>query len=180
MDRPAASSPSDAHWAPDHIVLARTVLTYHGRLLVELESDGSVYEHAPLAGMAAVEQRFPAWALGPFGRVEPERRLPRDPGVFALVQAGVTRYVGASRDLYRTFGSRGLGEISRRDCQAAGKEESCRLNRLVVAEAKAGRQVDLYVLVTEGGGWFGRGAQAPEELAGRIAEAAHGSWHLPR
>ncbi|WP_149203295.1 hypothetical protein [Actinotalea subterranea] len=185
MDRPAGSLAADEHWAPDHLVLDRRVLTYAGRLFVEQDANGEVIVHAPLVGMAAVEQRYPAWALGPFGRIEPEQELPEEPGVFALVTQGVVSYVGASRDLARSFGPRnGLGHISRRDCQRAGSEERCRLNRLVTAEAKAGRTVDVYVLVTPAGGLLSRllrrGSDASaDQVAEQLRAAAHGPWHLP-
>ena len=182
MDRPAPPPPADEYWAPDRLVLARRVLVYAGRLTVERDADGAVVRHSPLAGMAAVEQRYPAWAMGPFGRIEPERELPSTGGVFALVQAGTVRYVGASSNLARTFGTRhGLGDISRRDCQQPTAEERCRLNRLVVAEAVAGRVVELYVLTTgRVSRWRRTTGEETEQVAREIAEAAHGTWHLPR
>ena len=185
MDRPPVrSSSTDEHWAPDHLVLDRRVLTYAGRLLVERDAAGTVVQHSPLAGMAAVEQRYPGWALGPFGTVETERELPDLPGVYALVESGVVRYVGASSDLARTFGPRGVGAISRRDCQSSRNEERCRLNRLVVAGTAAGRTVDLYVLVTSESrrpAWLpgaDRG-ESPTEVAAEMQRVARGSWHLP-
>ncbi|WP_249381124.1 hypothetical protein [Actinotalea sp. K2] len=173
---------SDEHWAPDHVLLARRPLTYAGQLLVLREHDGRPIEYAPLAGMAAVEARYPVWALGPFGYVEPERDLPRTPAVFALLQSGVVRYVGATRDVARTFSSRrGLGTISRRDCQLSRREEHCRLNRLVVAEARAGRTVDLYLMgVGKRGPASARGLEQAEQIAAEIRESVTGSWHLPR
>ena len=185
MDHPVARASSDEHWAPDHIVLERKVLAYAGRLLVERDMDGQVFEHSPLAGMAAVEQRYPAWALGPFGRIEPERHLPERPGVFALVEQGAVRYVGSSRDLARTFGARhGLGHISRRDCQLSQREERCRLNRLITASGRAGRVVDLYLLVTSerrSPPWLPLPSHdaVPADVAAVLARTAHGSWHLP-
>lgn len=184
MDRPAVSSPADEHWAPARIVLARRPLEHAGVLVVERDQYGQVLRQAPLEGMAAVEHRYPAWARGPFGRVEPERRLPRRPGVFALVQAGSVRYVGGSGDLARTFSPRGLGEISRRDAQRSVSEEACRLNRLVVAEAVAGRVVDLYVLVLAGRGRLGAllGAapdEDPHAVADEVAAQHRGAWHRP-
>ena len=185
MDRPPPrSSSADEHWAPDHLVLDRRVLTYAGRLLVERDAAGQVVQHSPLAGMAAVEQRYPGWALGPFGAVEPERDLPGLPGVYALVETGVVRYVGASRDLARTFGPRGVGMITRKDCQSGRNEERCRLNRLVVAQAVAGRVVDLYLMVTEQSrrpAWLpGRSdTEGPEQVAAQMQQAARGAWHLP-
>lgn len=183
MDRPAATPPSgDDHWAPDHLVLARQVLSHAGRLLVERDPSGEVVTSSPLAGMAAVEQRHPAWALGPFGRIEPERPLPGSAGVFALVLGGVVQYVGSSGDLARTFGPRGLGHISRREAQRASNEEQCRLNRLVVAEARAGRTVDLYLMTVETP-WLssltGGARTRAAEVAAPLVRATKGSWHLP-
>lgn len=180
MQLPLGPAP-DEHWAPDHIVLARRVLSYAGRLLVERDAAGAVVVHSPLADMAAVEHRYPAWALGPFGHVEPEFAVPRLPGVYAIVSAGVARYVGGANDLERTFSVRdGLGEISRRDATRRRNEELCRLNRLVVAEAASGRTVDLYLLPLEPRRWWrSRGAQTPAAVAGEIVAAVHPAWHLP-
>ncbi len=185
MDRPDRTAAVDEHWAPDHLVLGRTVLSRAGRLLVERDAQGGVLTTSPLAGMAAVEQRYPAWALGPFGRIEPEAALPAQPGVYALSSQGVVRYVGASGDLSRTFGHRGLGHVSRRDAQNAGREELCRLNRLITAEAQAGRTVDLYVLPVGSAGRLSRLVRRRSEedeataLAAELVGAAKGSWHLP-
>ncbi len=184
MDRPARRPAADEHWAPDHIVLDRRALSHAGRLFVECEADGSVLTHSPLAGMAAVEQRYPAWALGPFGRIEPEHELPPAPGVYALVTQGTVRYVGASDDLARTFEQRsGLGDISRRDAQNPRREEWCRLNRLITAEAQGGRSVDLYVLALDAPGRLARlvrrSGEDVREVAAQLAAAARGSWHLP-
>jgi hypothetical protein len=184
VDRPAVRPAADEHWAPARIVLARRTLTHAGVLVVERDQYGQVLTQAPLEGMAAVEHRYPAWARGPFGRVEPERRLPAGPGVFALVQAGVVRYVGGSSDLARTFSSRGLGEISRRDAQRSSSEEACRLNRLVVAEAVEDRVVDLYVLVLPGTGLLGavlrrQPSEDPHAVADELLGQHRGPWHLP-
>jgi hypothetical protein len=172
----------DEHWAPDHLVLARHVLAHAGRLFVERDASGAVLTHSPLAGMAAVEQRYPPWALGPFGRVEPEYALPESPGVFAVASHGVVHYVGAAGDLARLFGmQKGLGHISRRDCRSSRGEERCRLNRLITAEAVAGRPVDLYLLAMPARwSWrLGTSAGAPSRVAAEILAANRGDWHLP-
>ena len=180
MEPPLSSVP-DEHWAPDHVMLARRVLSHAGRLFVERDANGTVLVHSPLADMAAVEHRYPAWALGPFGRVEPEFAVPHRPGVFAIVSAGVARYVGASANLERTFGARdGLGHISRRDAMSRRHEEACRLNRLIVAEAVAGRTLDLYLIMLESRRWWGgRSGEAPSAVAAEIVGAARPEWHLP-
>lgn len=175
--------PADEHWAPDHLVLARRVFAYAGRLVVERDQHGHVLTHTPLAGMAAVEHRYPAWARGPFGRIDPERVIPGRPGVFALVQEGTARYVGHSTDLARLFSPRGMGEISRREAQTARYEERCRLNRLVVREAIASRVVELYLLVLPRQGVLGLGrggaAERPQDVAAEVLRSHRGSWHLP-
>lgn len=185
MDSPASPS-VDEHWAPDHVVLARHVLAHSGRLLVERDASGTVLTRSPLAGMAAVEQRYPSWALGPFGRIEPEYELPQSPGVFALVSQGVVHYVGSTGDVARLLGMRrGLGHITRRDCRNRRAEERCRLNRLITAEARAGRSVDLYLLPVPGNLMPGRPmpwrrrAEPAARIAAEILAAARGDWHLP-
>ena len=95
------------------------------------------------------------------------------------------RYVGSSRDLARTFGIRhGLGHISRRECQLPRYEERCRLNRLVVASLRAGRVVDLYLLVTSERRrphWIPlpKRDPVPAEVASSLARIANGAWHPP-
>ena len=179
MDSPTVPS-ADEHWAPDHLVLARHVLAHAGRLFVERDASGVVLTLTPLAGMAAVEQRYPPWALGPFGRIEPENALPESPGVFALVSQGVVRYVGATGDLARMFGmQKGLGHISRRDCRSGRAEERCRLNRLITTEAVAGQPVDLYLLVMPARWAWRSTADAPSRVVAEIVAGNRGDWHLP-
>ena len=183
MENTPVPSFGDEHWAPPHLVLARRVLTYAGRLFAERDANGVVMEYSPLVGMAAVEHRYPAWALGPFSRIEPEFAMPARPGVFALVTDGVVRYVGHARNLEVTFGLReGIGHISRRDAQRARGEERCRLNRLITVEARAGRTVDAYMLVTESTPWWrpaARAAESPAAVAAEIVGSNRGDWHLP-
>ena len=181
MDSPTVPS-ADGHWAPDHLVLARHVLAHAGRLFVERDASGVVLTYSPLAGMAAVEQRYPPWALGPFGRIEPEYALPESPGVYALVCNGVVHYVGATNDVSRLFGvQKGVGHISRRDCRSRRAEERCRLNRLITTEAVAGRPVDLYLLrMPAPWTWkFGSTADAPSRVVAEIVASNRGDWHLP-
>lgn len=179
MDSPVVPS-MDEHWAPDHVVLERHVLAHVGRLFAERDASGAVLTRSPLAGMAAVEQRYPPWAMGPFGRLEPEYVLPETPGVFALASHGVVHYVGATRDLARLFGmQKGLGHISRRDCRNARAEERCRLNRRITAEAIAGRQVDLYILPMPARWSWLRSDDAPSQVVAEILASGRGDWHLP-
>jgi len=179
LDRAVDPRSTDEHWAPDRLVLARRTLTYAGLLHVARDEHGEILTHAPLEGMAAVDQRYPAWARGPFGEIDPERRLPATPGVYALVQGGVVRYVGASQHLARTFGPRGIGEVTRSEAQRRGSEEKCRLNRLVVAEAVHGRAVDLYVLPLARRRPWRREVEDPAEVAASIVAVHRGAWHLP-
>lgn len=173
------STTDDEHWAPPRLVIDEVDLDHGGRLFVVHDRRGRVYRHEPLAGMAAVEHRYPEWARGPFGLVEPERELPSEPGLYALVEQGVVRFVGAAVDLRRAFGPRGIGEVRRRDCDDARREDALRVNAGVVAAAMAGRTVDLYLTVT------GRTTRmdrflardtAPRELAARLRAQVITSW----
>ncbi len=158
------------------------MLTYAGRLFAEQDAAGVVQEYSPLAGMAAVEQRYPAWALGPFSRIELEFAIPAQAGVFALVTDGVVRYVGHARNLEVMFGSRaGIGYVSRRDAQHPRGEERCRLNRLITAEARAGRIVDVYVQAMGRTRWLRRAQStvSPLTVAAEIVATNRGDWHLP-
>lgn len=183
MDTTPVPSFGDEHWASPHLVLARRVLAYAGRLFVERDANGVVMEYSPLVGMAAVEHRYPAWALGPFSRIEPEFAMPAQPGVFALVTDGTVRYVGHARDLEAVFGLRvGLGHVSRKDAQRARNEERCRLNRLITAEARAGRTVDAYLLAMDAQPWWRptpKGGETPASVAAEIVAVNRGDWHLP-
>lgn len=160
-------------------MLARRTLDHAGPLHVARDEHGEILTHEPLEGMAAVEHRYPAWARGPFGEIDPERSLPSTPGVFALVQAGVVHYVGASQHLARTFGPRGIGEVTRAEAQRRSSEEKCRLNRLVVAEAVHGRVVDVYVLPLPRRRPWRRDVEQPDDVAASIVEIHRGAWHLP-
>lgn len=179
------ASSSDEHWAPDHLVLAGQVLSYGGRLLVEWDDDGVLLD-SPLDGIAAVEQRYPSWAQGTFGRISPETPLTSAPGVYVLVDAGKPCYAGAAHSLAQMFGERdGLGLITRRTSQLPDGRTLCRLNRLITTSAERGRVIDLYHLVTGAApnpfrALLGRRPQAPEELAREIADAANGPWQTPR
>ena len=173
------SSGDDEHWAPPRLLIGDADLGHAGRLFVVHDRRGRVYRHEPLAGMAALEHRYPQWARGPFGLVEPEQRLPAAPGLYALVADGVVRHVGAGTDLARDFGPRGIGEIRRRDCDDPGREVACRVNRGVVAAAVAGLTVDLYVRVTGKNSRMDRFLDrdtAPREAAARLREFVADPW----
>lgn len=175
----STSTTDDEHWAPPRLLIGDVDLEHAGRLFVVHDRRGRVYRHEPLAGMAALEHRYPAWARGPFGLVEPERDLPAAPGLYALVEQGVVRFVGAATDLHRAFGPRGVGEIRRRDCDDPRREGDLRANAGVVAAAMGGRTVDLYLMVT------GRTTRmdrflardtAPREVAARLRELVADPW----
>lgn len=175
MEAPFVPPSMEAHWAPDVVVLAHHGLLHVGRLLVARDTAGQVLTEFPLAGVAAAEQHYPTWALGPFSRIEVEGELPDRPGVFALFSDERVRYVGSAENLRRTLGPRGLGRVTRRDCQHTSREDGARLNRRITIEAIAGRPVDLFLLALD----TRRDAEVPAAFARQIRAVTHSDWLLP-
>lgn len=129
------------HWAPPQIVLARRRFTLVGALG---------------AAAAAGRSGTRLWSVAP---------VPAAPGLFALVQDGAVRHVGASRDLASTFARHGLGEVSGRDPADPADADLVRLHEQVTTEVLGGRPVDLYVLVA-----------GPAALVTELAALTGGAW----
>lgn len=156
------STVEDPHWAPPAIVLAKRLLSHAAHLQVAWDEQ----------------------AVGVSGQLTPDRPLPVGPGVFALAEAGIVRYVGHAEHLARAFGPRGLGRASAKDCLDARRAEDCRLHRLILEAAAQGRVVDVYLLTDRSAvrrPWWRRREAVRSERdtsaeAARIRAAAHGDW----
>ncbi|NTW38799.1 MAG: hypothetical protein HGA44_02755 [Cellulomonadaceae bacterium] len=174
----APFSEPDEHWAPDTIVLAHQMLARTATLVLERDEDGEVVLDTPPDEPAVARTRAP-WARGPFGRIATDAPVPRAAGLFALVESGTVRYVGTAERLDRMFGRPGIGEITCKDCADPRNDEVCRLNRRVTAEARLGRAIDLYVLVTDSATAAGsRTSRVLKALMGRRDGARHDTREL--
>jgi hypothetical protein len=83
------------------------------------------------------------YASGPFGYMALPA-APAAPGVYMIFVDGDIRYVGEGRDLAERFGSMGYGQIHPRNCHHDGQSTNCKLNALVLREAKEGRSVEVW------------------------------------
>ena len=76
--------------------------------------------------------------------------IPNDPplgGVYVITSEGRPQYVGECVDLSKRYNT-GYGNISPRNCFEGGQQTNCRINKLVLAEAAAGRRLDLWFFET--------------------------------
>lgn len=153
----------DAHWAPPQLMLAKRMLTHAGHLGVTWAQDGPADRRT--------------------AEIAPSQPLPAARGLYALVEAGVVRYVGFSEHLARTFGPRGLGRCRPQDRLDARRTEDSRLHDLIVASARNRRIVDVYVLLDESPTprWWRRRqpAHTHRDLsveAATIGAATNGHW----
>lgn len=83
---------------------------------------------------------------GPFCKF----RIPRQfntSGVYALVVAGSTKYIGECINLSSRYNS-GYGNISPRNCFKGGQETNCRLNAHIYTEVRNGHRVELWFHAT--------------------------------
>ena len=82
-----------------------------------------------------------AHGAGPFCKF----KIPYEPwgsGVYALEVEGGIMYVGRAVDLAERF-NMGYGQIAPRNCYKRGQSTNCRINKLVLEQALAGRRVRL-------------------------------------
>jgi hypothetical protein len=61
-----------------------------------------------------------------------------------LTVDGSASYVGECIQLSERFNARGYGTIHPRNCYERGQPTNCRVNRLVLDAAQAGRKVELW------------------------------------
>ena len=69
-------------------------------------------------------------------------------GIYAVTADNELMFMGACDDLYEKFHFQ-YGHIQPRDCYSGGHPEQCRINQLVMSEAKEGRSLKLYFLASD-------------------------------
>ena len=103
---------------------------------------------------------------GPFCRFSIDQP-PGLRGVYALCQSEDVMYVGIADDLAQRY-NQGYGTIQPRNCFERGQSTNCRVNRLILQEAEAGRSLVL---------WF-EGASQPRPLEAELIRRLQPPWNL--
>ena len=87
------------------------------------------------------------YGSGPFCKFN----IPKDKalaGVYAIVSVGSLKYIGECKNLSSRYNN-GYGNISPRNCFVGGQETNCRVNNLILIDAKKGADLALWLLRTE-------------------------------
>jgi len=116
-----------------------------GKLQLEVDSAGILIEYMP---RVKPEVRLNKYATGPFCHFN----LPSSskvPGVYAIIISEEIKYIGESEDLARRFGPSGYGRITSRNCHADGQATNCKINSLVLKEAKEGHIIEIWFYATK-------------------------------
>lgn len=109
---------------------------------IEPDRDGrEIIEHAPHVQYLNVRGiPLHPWGSGPFCAF----RVPADErcaGVYVIAVGGAAKYVGECENLAVRFNN-GYGSIAPRACFVGGQSTNCRVNSLILAEAKSGCAVE--------------------------------------
>lgn len=73
--------------------------------------------------------------------------MPNSPGVYIWIVEDEIIYVGEARNLQKRFYD--YGHIYAANCYASGRNTNCKMNKVVLDQAKKGRYVKLYFFETE-------------------------------
>ena len=65
-------------------------------------------------------------------------------GVYIITVLGKPAYVGECRSLAQRFGSQGYGAIQPKNCFVGGQSTNCKINNLVLQQAKRGQTFELW------------------------------------
>lgn len=110
-------------------------------------SDGALQEFLPQsryknAGTAPINRH----GKGPFCKFTIPSSL-RTSGVYAITSGTEVKYIGECLNLSSRY-NMGYGNISPRNCFVGGQETNCRINNLILDEARTGADVSLWFLQT--------------------------------
>lgn len=115
-----------------------------GEIVPEQGQSGAYLEHMPQDRFdRAATTPLHAYGAGPFCRFKIARSC-RDAGIYILTSDSISVYVGECVNLGKRWGPNGYGGISPRNCFVGGQSTNCRVNAAILAEAKAGRVIELF------------------------------------
>lgn len=140
-------------------------------LLPRRDAEGVIVEDYPHRRFRNPDGRaLHAEGRGPFCRLQAPG-APAEPGVYVLGLGTAPLYVGECGDLAARFGPGGYGAIKPVSCYQGGHSTLCRINHLILGEAREGRRLGL---------WF---HHEPDEgrrhdLRQRIVKDRNPPWNL--
>ncbi len=87
------------------------------------------------------------YAAGPFCRFHLSKASTQ-PGVYIITIYDELKYIGECENFAARFSSSGYGGIAPRNCHHDGQSTNCKLNARILADAKAGRTINLWFVPT--------------------------------
>ena len=112
--------------------------------------DGAIEEYFPQHRYRdAATARLHAYGEGPFCRFSVARGITRG-GLYIITVNEAPVYAGECENLSKRYDSTGYGGISPRNCFHGGQPTNCRINALILAEAKCGSTIELWFHPTSG------------------------------
>lgn len=121
-----------------------------GEILVDRDATtGLVVELMPQSRYARSDDvPLNRYGHGPFCRLRVPG-LPATAGVYMVMLADNVMYVGIAQDLRQRWGLAGYGSIQPKNCYAGGQSTNCKVNNLVLQNARSGGHLDVYFLQTD-------------------------------
>lgn len=135
--------------SPDGVEMQLGDYTFHHicALVPDVKPDGSILEIMPQDSYKNLKGLpLNKYGAGPFSRF----RIPKNLdfcGVYAVFVDCDLKYIGECEVLSSRFNT-GYGQISPKNCYAGGQETNCRINTLVLQQARAGAKISLWFLAT--------------------------------
>ena len=114
------------------------------RIETEQNARGEPLEFMPQKRYCkAATTRLNAYGGGPFCRIR-LTNLPSLPCVYAITVESDLVYVGTAEDLAERWGLTQYGSIQPRNCYVGGQSTKCKINHLVLVEARKRSCIDLW------------------------------------
>lgn len=129
----------------DTITLCGHTFSFVQELIPECDGDGKIKEYQP-QGNYQKDKPLNAHGSGSFCRFT--IHAGNWPGVYLWVVDGEIIYIGETTGLARRFNT-GYGVIEPVNCYVGGQSTNCKMNKVVLEQARKGQYVKLYFYETE-------------------------------
>ena len=129
----------------DTMTVCGYTFTFIQELIPECDADGYIKEYQPQAGYIK-EKSLNTHGSGSFCRFT--IHAGNWPGVYLWVVDSEIIYIGETAALARRFNT-GYGVIEPVNCFVGGQSTNCKMNKVVLEQAKKGRYVKLYFYGTD-------------------------------